>query len=57
MGHRVGIVSIHSYTARLKPSRAVESVRKHIVRTSEFTIDFLVIVQISERVKVHIAME
>ena len=53
----MGIVSIHSYTAKLKPLRAMLSVRKHTKRAGKPTIDFLVVMQISERVKVHIAMK
>lgn len=58
VGHKLGIVSIHSYTAMLKPSRTA-SFREHkcITRTLRFTIDFLVVMQISERIKVHIAMK
>ena len=57
VGHKLGIVSIHSYTARLKPSRKMESVKEYMTRTLKFTVDFLIVVQVSERVEVHIAMK
>jgi len=55
--HRLGIVSIHSYTAILKPSRGAVSVRRYPVRTEKLTIDFFVIMKVSERIEVHITME
>ena len=59
VGHKLGIVCIHSYTAMLKPSRTTTSVRKYkrIARALKFTVGFLVVMQISERVEVHIAMK
>jgi len=43
----------------LKPSRTTISVKKHkrITRALKFTVGFLVVMQISERVEVHIAMK
>ena len=57
VGHKLGIVSIHSYTAMLKPSSPIASAVTCITTALKLTIDFLIVLQISERVKVHIAMK
>jgi hypothetical protein len=57
VGHKLGIVSIHSYTAMLKPSRTTAAVRVCVARALKPTVGFFVVLQISERVKAHIAMK
>ena len=57
VGHKLGIVCIHSYTAMLKPSRTTASVRVCATRAFESTVGLLIVLHKSERVKAHIAMK
>ena len=57
MGHRLGIVGIHSYTAMLKPWKDGYHSRGFIKEARKHTIDFSVVVHKGERVKVHFAMK
>ena len=48
--HKLGIVSISSYTAMLNPSRTTASVGICVARALKLTVDFFIL-QKSERVK------
>jgi hypothetical protein len=54
---QAGIVSINSHTAMLNPSRTTASVGICVMRALKLTIDFLIVLQICERVKTHFTMK
>ena len=55
--HKLGIVSINSYMAMLCPSRTTASVGICVTSALKRTVDFFIVLQISKRVKAHIAMK